>query len=523
MSLLAYICAIIKNVIYGSSVLFTGNLTDTTHVMDVLALRFLLSFAVFWLLKTLRIVKVEVGVKDIFGKTKRSKYVKGLLLAGLFEPILYMTCETMGISMASDITTGVILSLSPVGAMIAESVILKERTTWAEKVLLAIGIVGVMYIAVKTDTSGGKDSVAGILFLFGAVISGVMFSVFSRKSSAKFSSLEITYVTCMLGAVGFNAVNVVRHLIMGDIQRYFVPYLNLQNMIGFVFLGVVSTIVATLMGNYSLSKLQVSTVTSFGGLSTLVTIFLGIWLHGEKLYLFQVIGLVLILTRMIGVSVISMRRQKKTTTLLLVRHGQSEANLAGIYVGQTESPLSELGQQQAEATAEYLAENYRIDKVYASDLSRAYVTGKAAADKLGLTVEKDPELREINAGDWEGVPFETLIAKDEAYRVWRTDIGAAVCPNGESVQELQERIVAAIKRIAEDNKGKTILIATHATPIRALECYCKGKDVTEMQGIPWVSNASVTTVKCEEGRLTLCEVGTDDHLEGIQSVLPKTV
>ena len=457
MNFVAYLFAILKNVIYGSSVLFIGDLTDSTHVLDVLALRFLIGFVVFWLLKTLRIVKVDVGVKDLLGKTKRAKYMKGLLLTALFEPILYMLCETTAISMASDITTGVILSLSPVAAMIAENVILKERTTWAEKILLFVGIAGVMYIAVNTDTSGGEDSVAGILLLFGAVLSGVLFCVFSRQSSSKFTSLEITYFACMIGMVFFNAINVIRHLWMGDILHYFDPYMSWNNLIGFIFLGVFSTIVATLMNNYALSKIQVSTMASFSGLSTLVTIFLGIWLHNEKLYLFQVIGLSLILARMIGVSLISIQRQKKTTTLLLVRHGQSEANLAGVYVGQTESPLSELGKKQAEKTAEYLAEHYRIDKIYASDLGRAYATGKAVGDKLGLEVQTDKNLREINAGKWEGVPFEQLIQDDAAYKVWMTDIGSAACPDGETVAELQERFVAEVRRIAAENPGLSLI------------------------------------------------------------------
>ncbi len=524
MNFLAYLFAVLKNVIYGSTVFIIGDLTATNHVLDVLAFRYLTGFVVFWLLKTLNIVKIDVGAKDILLKTKRAKYMKGLLLTALFEPILYMLCETTAISMASDITTGVILSLSPVAAMIAENVILKERTTWAEKILLVIGIAGVMYIAVNTDTSGGsQDSVMGIMLLFGAVISGVLFCVFSRQSSSKFTSMEITYFACMIGAIGFNTINVVRHLFMGDILSYFAPYMSLSNLFGFFFLGVVATIVATLMNNYALSKIQVSTMASFSGLSTLVTILLGIWLHHEKLYLFQIIGLVLILVRMIGVSLISIQRQKKTTTLLFVRHGQSEANLAGVYVGQTESPLSQMGREQAEKTAEYLAENYRVDKVYASDLSRAFATGQTIAEKLGVEIEADKKLREINAGSWEGVPFEELLKDDAAYQVWMSDIGSAACPNGETVAQLQERFVTAVQNIAAENPGKTVVIATHATPIRSLQCHCSGKGIAYMQEIKWVPNASVTVAKCEDGIINLREIGCDDHLEGLHSELPASV
>ena len=89
--------------------------------------------------------------------------------------------------------------------------------------------------------------------------------------------------------------------------------------------------------------------------------------------------------------------------------------------------------------------------------------------------------------------------------------------------ELQERFVAEVRRIAAENPGKTVVIATHATPIRSLLCHCSGKDISYMQDIKWVPNASVTVAKCEDGVINIRDIGCDDHLEGIQSGLPATV
>ena len=112
------------------------------------------------------------------------------------------------------------------------------------------------------------------------------------------------------------------------------------------------------------------------------------------------------------------------TTLLLIRHGQSQANLNGLFAGQLNPPLTELGVQQAQRTAEFIKAHYQVDKVYASDLSRAARTGQAVADNLGLPLKTDTSLREINAGQWEGISFERL-AQDypEDYGVWLADIG----------------------------------------------------------------------------------------------------
>jgi drug/metabolite transporter (DMT)-like permease len=116
----------------------------------------------------------------------------------------------------------------------------------------------------------------------------------------------------MLGAVAFNAVNIVRHLVKGDILEYFTPYFDLDNMIGFVFLAVISTIVATGMNNFALKYMQVSTMSAFGGVSTMVTVAAGVLFANETLYVFHIIGLSLIVVRMVGVSAIAIRKEKKS-------------------------------------------------------------------------------------------------------------------------------------------------------------------------------------------------------------------
>ena len=310
MTFLAYFFSIVKYVIYGLSIYFTGSLLESTDVLDVLSLRFLLSFFVLFVLKQLKLVKIGVEIKEMFLVTKRKSVMKNVLLAALFEPVLYMLFETMGISGTSGITTGVVLSLIPVASCICEMVVLKENTTIMQKIFLGLGIVGVMYIAFNTNTSDNKDTVFGIICIFLAVVFGALYMVFSRKSSGHFKALEITYTSCFMGMLFFNGANIIRHIAVGDIQNYFAPYFNVQNIIGFVYLGVVSTILATFMNNFALSKIQASTMSAFSGTSTFVTVASGVLLGGEKIYMYHVIGFTLILIRMIGVSYISIKKEK---------------------------------------------------------------------------------------------------------------------------------------------------------------------------------------------------------------------
>ena len=307
---LAYIFAVLKCVIYGSSVFFTGALCESVDVLDILSLRFLLSLLVLWVLKITKILKINVGIKDVFKKGEHSHHVKNLLLAALFEPILYMFFETLGISMVSGVTAGIILSLQPVSSVICESVMLKENTTLLQKIFLGMGIVGVVYISVCTGSSDGGESILGMLIILAAVLSSSLFQVFSRKSSHDYSPFEVTYFATMLGAIAFNFINVVRHIIDGNILNYFDPFFSVENMIGFLFLGVVSTIGAASMSNYALGKMQISTMSAFGGISTITTILVGVFINSEPFYYFHYIGIALIVARMIGVSVIAIRKDK---------------------------------------------------------------------------------------------------------------------------------------------------------------------------------------------------------------------
>ena len=305
MLFLAYLCAILKSVIYGTTIFFTTSLNENVEVFDILALRFLLSFVVMWLLKITGIIKIKIGVKDFLKKNEKSPFLKNIFMAALFEPVLYMLLETFGVSMTTNVTAAVIVSLSPVSSCIVEEMFLKEKSTLFQKFFLALGMFGAIFIAVNTSTTDSQNTLMGILFLIGAVVSGSLFTAFSRKSSSHFSPMDITYFSCMLGTVIFNAINIIRHIVIGDIIHYFDPYFNIKNLIGFIVLGIMSTVVATIMNNFALSKLQVSTMSAFAGVSTIVTIIIGIVFGGESLEFYHYIGLPFIIARMIGVSAIS--------------------------------------------------------------------------------------------------------------------------------------------------------------------------------------------------------------------------
>ena len=213
------------------------------------------------------------------------------------------------------------------------------------------------------------------------------------------------------------------------------------------------------------------------------------------------------------------------TRLIIVRHGESEANNKQIFAGHTNVGLTKLGEKQAEKLSEYL-EEYEIDKIYTSDLMRAYNTAVPTAKKKGITIETSTELREIFAGGWEGKKFDYLFSTyPESFLTWTKDIGKARCDGGESAVELKERIEKEIKRIVSENEGKTVMIVSHGTPIRALSCIWKQVDVRDMQNVHWVPNASVSVAEyenCNE-KPNVVLYGYADFLGGLTTNLPANV
>ena len=298
---LAYLSAVGKSVIYGSSILFTGSLLKTTSVIDVLALRFLLSAVAFLILAATGLVHVNFHGKSL----------KIIAAAAIFEPVFYFLFETLGVGQTTTSLAGIMSALIPVVIILCETIFLHERTTPVQKALMLVSIAGVILVTVFTSNdSGQSNSLWGIVFLALAYISGALFMICSRKSSGQFSSVEITFFTTMVGAVVFNGINIGRHLSAGTITSYFAPLFNWENLLGFLFLSILSSIVATLMNNYALSRIQASSVSALGGFTTITSIVLGVLVNHEILYWYHYVGMVMILVGGIGVNYIAQRRSE---------------------------------------------------------------------------------------------------------------------------------------------------------------------------------------------------------------------
>ena len=180
---------------------------------------------------------------------------------------------------------------------------------------------------------------------------------------------------------------------------------------------------------------------------------------------------------------------------IIVRHGYSIFNKEKRFTGHIDVDLDERGYAQAAKNAEYIVANYHIDKIYSSDLCRAYNTVKPVADALGLPIHTSKDLRELYIGRWEGLSIADVKRDEpEALAFYRKRIPEANAGGGETRLQLRRRITRAMAQIAEENDGQTILVGSHGGAIRALCCAWQGYSIEEMDMVPDLNNASITVV-----------------------------
>jgi ribonuclease H / adenosylcobalamin/alpha-ribazole phosphatase len=154
-----------------------------------------------------------------------------------------------------------------------------------------------------------------------------------------------------------------------------------------------------------------------------------------------------------------------TTVTHLLRHGRTEHTPERRYSGRNELPLSRTGRAEAEAAA-VRAKELGIEVVVSSPLRRARETADVVAATLGLPVEVDDDLTELDFGDLEGLTFDEALAEHPlATRRFMADVAAAA-PGGESVVQVSARVARARARLLQRHAGRTVLVVSHVTPIK---------------------------------------------------------
>ncbi|MDO4775757.1 MAG: DMT family transporter [Aerococcaceae bacterium] len=283
--LVGSLCALGCEILYGLSYVFTKQATEIASPLALLGWRFLIA-----------IIAMSVGIRvGLVRVSLKGKSIKSLLLIALFSPCIYFIGETVGISNTTASESGVILACIPVASLLASTVILNEKPSKRQIVGIFITLIGVLVTVFSLGTTSSLN-VLGYVFLVASVVSYALYSVFVEKAS-DYTGLEITYIMLLLGAVIFIALAIMEALVNGRVEELIsLPFNQGAFMSAVLYQGIGCSIIAVFLSNVAIAKIGVNRTSSYIGVSTIVSIVAGSLLLKESFTLYQLIGVIVIIT-----------------------------------------------------------------------------------------------------------------------------------------------------------------------------------------------------------------------------------
>jgi probable phosphoglycerate mutase len=205
--------------------------------------------------------------------------------------------------------------------------------------------------------------------------------------------------------------------------------------------------------------------------------------------------------------------------ILLARHGETVFNVEGRWQGQSDSPLTERGVQQARELARAL-EAEPVAAVYSSDLERALNTAAEVAGLHRQEVRTDTRLREMNTGLWTGKNRDQIdVEFPGSLQAWRVRPAAAHMPQGETLEAAQTRALEFFNERMPGHLGQTIVVVTHGGVGQAILVNAMGGTVEDLWLAERLDNCQISRLEwTPEAGLRLIELSDVRHLEGVGSL-----
>jgi len=197
------------------------------------------------------------------------------------------------------------------------------------------------------------------------------------------------------------------------------------------------------------------------------------------------------------------------TVLHLLRHGE-HGLLGRVLAGRMPGVgLTEHGRAEIAAVADRLAAE-RIAALYASPLQRTRETADILAARLSLPIEFRDDVMELDFGEWTGATFDSIRA-DPRWQSWSQQRSLATIPGGESMREVQRRVVEALLDISERHREGTVVIVSHGDVIRAALVFALGMPL-DFYGRIEVAQGSLSTIRLDQGGIRVVAINERPRL-----------
>ena len=201
--------------------------------------------------------------------------------------------------------------------------------------------------------------------------------------------------------------------------------------------------------------------------------------------------------------------------IILARHGESEFNAKGIIQGHIDTDLTPNGIIQAHLLALDLKKRFNIQKIFSSDLRRAYRTAYIVGDNLNLDVEKDTRLREMYFGKWEGKSYNEIFSNGkEKFKNWLKNPIKYPLPSQENTNSFFKRLSDFLENLLNLEENE-ILIVAHGGSIQGLLCITLDIGLENLWAFKH-TNASYSVLIFENNKFFLKELNNSSHLEKLE-------
>lgn len=278
-------CAIACETLFGFSYLFTKQVIGQASELALLGWRFLIAAIVIIACAACGVIKI-----NIIGKPLRP-----VLLIATFSPVVYFIGETFGISQTTASESGAFLACIPVASLIASTLILKKKPKKNQVIGIIVTLVGVL-ITIFAVGAGTSLSIAGYAALLIAVIAYALYAVFVEKAEG-YTGEEITLVMLSAGSVVFVSLALLEAAVTGDVASFIrLPFTNRSFLIACLYQGIGCSVLAFFLSNVAIAKIGVNKTSSFIGIATMVSIAAGVLILREPFTVFQMAGVILIIT-----------------------------------------------------------------------------------------------------------------------------------------------------------------------------------------------------------------------------------
>ncbi|MDD4566222.1 MAG: DMT family transporter [Eubacteriales bacterium] len=239
---------------------------------------------------------------NLIGKKKG----KLIITAGFY--ISFIVLQTIGLVFATSIESGIVFAMVPILVKILAGFFLKEHTNWKQNVFIFMSVIAVitMFILGATDIT---VNFIGLIILFISSLGAAFSSIMMRYVRGSYTPFEITLFITGGGFIIFNLAAVIIGLNNGTLGNYFEPMTHISFVIAIAYLGILSTLISSMINAYMLAHLQAVKGTIFGNLATAITIVAGVAVLGEPLEIYHIICTILIIIGVIGLSVTSEKQK----------------------------------------------------------------------------------------------------------------------------------------------------------------------------------------------------------------------